>query len=178
MEEVGFTSSEAMRFTGCSYNQIRYWDKVGLVKPSIKGTGGRPGVRRIYNLQDLVALRVIKSLIDNGLSLQRIQRGWKYLRREGDLDQHLAQAGLFADAFGTTILAPHPESSVIIDTLADGQFVFVEVMGEGSRGRGGGSVRLRVQTGRGSAPCSNGWWRTSATTPSGLQQEADRRHAP
>ena len=130
MEEVGFTSSEAMRFTGCSYNQIRYWDKVGLVKPSIKGTGGRPGVRRIYNLQDLVALRVIKSLIDNGLSLQRIQRGWKYLRREGDLDQHLAQAGMFSDAFATTILAPHPESSVIIDTLADGQFVFVEVMGK------------------------------------------------
>ena len=130
MPEVGFTSSEAMRFTGCSYNQIRYWDRVGLVKPSIKGTGGRPGVRRIFNLQDLVALRVIKSLIDNGLSLQRIQRAWKYLRREGSLDQHLAQAGLFSDPYSTTILAPHPESRVIMDTLANGQFVFVEVMGK------------------------------------------------
>ncbi len=130
MPEEGFTSSEAMRFTGCSYNQLRYWDRVSLVKPSIKGTGGRPGVRRIYNLQDLVALRVIKSLIDNGLSLQRIQRAWKYLRREGDLDQHLAQAGLFADPFGTTILAPHPQSKAIIDTLSNGQFVFIEVMGK------------------------------------------------
>lgn len=130
MPEEGFTSSEAMRFTGCSYNQLRYWDRVSLVKPSIKGTGGRPGVRRIYNLQDLVALRVIKSLIDNGLSLQRIQRAWKYLRREGDLDQHLAQAGLFADPYGTTILAPHPQSKAIIDALSNGQFVFIEVMGK------------------------------------------------
>ncbi len=130
MLEEGFTSSEAMRFTGCSYNQLRYWDKVNLVRPSIKGTGGRPGVRRIYNLQDLVALRVIKSLIDNGLSLQRIQRAWKYLRREGDLEKHLAEAGLFPDRYGTTILAPHPESHVIIDTLASGQFVFIEVMGK------------------------------------------------
>ena len=129
MAEEGFTSSEAMRFTGCSYNQLRYWDKVSLVKPSIKGTGGRPGVRRIYNLQDLVALRVIKSLIDNGMSLQRIQRAWKYLRREGDLDQHLAEAGMFPDHFGTTILARHPESRAIVDTLNNGQFVFIEVMG-------------------------------------------------
>ncbi len=130
MPEEGFTSSEAMRFTGCSYNQLRYWDRVSLVKPSIKGTGGRPGVRRIYNLQDLVALRVIKSLIDNGMSLQRIQRAWKYLRRKGGLDQHLAQAGLFSDPFATTILAPHPQSRVIMDTLANGQLVFVEVMGK------------------------------------------------
>jgi DNA-binding transcriptional MerR regulator len=130
MPEEGFTSSEAMRFTGCSYNQLRYWDRVSLVKPSIKGTGGRPGVRRIYNLQDLVALRVIKSLIDNGMSLQRIQRAWKYLRREGNLDQHLSQAGLFTDQFQTTILAPHPQSRVIMDVLNNGQFVFIDVMGK------------------------------------------------
>lgn len=130
MPEEGFTSTEAMRFTGCSYNQLRYWDRVSLVKPSVKGTGGRPGVRRIYNLQDLVALRVIKSLIDNGMSLQRIQRAWKYLRREGALDRHLAEAGLFTDQFRTTILAPHPESDMVMDTLARGQFVFVDVMGE------------------------------------------------
>ncbi len=130
MPEAGFTSTEAMRFTGCSYNQLRYWDRVSLVKPSIKGTGGRPGVRRIYNLQDLVALRVIKSLIDNGMSLQRIQRAWKYLRREGSLDQHLAEAGLFTDPYGTTILASHPESNVVMDTLANGQLVFVDVMGK------------------------------------------------
>lgn len=130
MPEEGFTSTEAMRFTGCSYNQLRYWDRVSLVQPSVKGTGGRPGVRRIYNLQDLVALRVIKGLIDNGMSLQRIQRAWKYLRREGDLDRHLAESGLFTDPYGTTILAPHPESAAIMDTLSDGQLVFVEVMGK------------------------------------------------
>ncbi len=130
MPEEGFTSTEAMRFTGCSYNQLRYWDRIGLVRPSIKGTGGTPGVRRIYNLRDLVALRVIKSLIDNGMSLQRIQRAWKYLRRVGDLDQHISQAGLFLDAFGTTILAPHPESRVVMDALTNGQFVFIEVLGE------------------------------------------------
>jgi DNA-binding transcriptional MerR regulator len=130
MPEEGFSSTEAMRFTGCSYNQLRYWDRIGLVRPSIKGTRGTPGVRRIYDLRDLVALRVIKRLIDNGMSLQRIQRAWKYLRRVGDLDQHISQAGLFLDAFGTTILAPHPESRAVMDALTNGQFVFIEVLGE------------------------------------------------
>lgn len=130
MPAEGFTSTEAMRFTGISYNQLRYWDRVSLVKPSVKGTDGRPGVRRLYNLQDLAAMRVIKSLIDNGMSLQRVRRAWTYLRREGGLDQHLAEVGLFADRYGTTILATHPESDAVMDTLADGQFVFIEVMGQ------------------------------------------------
>ena len=56
----GFTAHQACKFTGCSPRQLRYWDQVGLVQPSVQGTGGRPGVPRLYSFRDLVALRVVK----------------------------------------------------------------------------------------------------------------------
>ena len=41
----GFTAHQATKFTGCSARQLRYWDQIGLVNPSVQGTGGRPGFR-------------------------------------------------------------------------------------------------------------------------------------
>ena len=67
----GFTAHQASRFTGCTARQLRYWDQIGLVRPSVQQTGGRPGVPRMYSFRDLVALKVVKSLLDGGLSLQR-----------------------------------------------------------------------------------------------------------
>ncbi|HEX9978417.1 MAG TPA: helix-turn-helix domain-containing protein, partial [Acidimicrobiia bacterium] len=73
----GFTSQQACRLTACTPHQLRYWDRVGLVEPSIQGTGGRPGRRRLYTFRDLVALRVVRSLLDNGMSVQRVRRAWE-----------------------------------------------------------------------------------------------------
>ena len=89
LSEQAFTADQASRLTGCTPHQLRYWDRVGLVKPSIQGTGGRPGVRRLYSFRDLVALRVVKGLLDNGMSLQRVRRAWDYLRRHADFNGFL-----------------------------------------------------------------------------------------
>ena len=97
----GFTAQQASRFTGCTPRQLRYWDQVGLVRPSIQQTGGRPGVPRMYSFRDLVALKVVKSLLDRGMSLQRVSRAWEYLNREVGLDEHLASVRLETD--GKTI---------------------------------------------------------------------------
>ena len=64
--------------------QLRYWDQVGLVEPSVQGTGGRPGIPRLYAFRDLVALRIVKSLLDGGMSLQRVRRSWQFLTRGPD----------------------------------------------------------------------------------------------
>ena len=88
----GFTAHQATKFTGCSARQLRYWDQIDLVNPSIQGTGGRPGVPRLYSFRDLVALRVVKSLLDNGMSLQRVRRAWDYLNRRAALDKHLSRS--------------------------------------------------------------------------------------
>ena len=42
----GFTAHQATRLTGCTPRQLRYWDQIGLVRPSVQSTGGRPGVPR------------------------------------------------------------------------------------------------------------------------------------
>ena len=79
----GFTTHQACKFTGCTPRQLRYWDQIGLVEPTVQGTGGRPGVPRLYAFRDLVALRVVKSLLDGGMSLQRVRRSWEFLNQQG-----------------------------------------------------------------------------------------------
>ena len=118
----GFTAAQACQLTSCTPHQLRYWDKVGLVKPSIQTTDGRPGRRRIYSFRDLVGLRVVKSLLDNGLSIQRVRRAWDYLRRSGDMDDHLANVRLVTD--GQTIFAVAHDDAELLDALRQGQLAF------------------------------------------------------
>lgn len=118
----GFNSLQAGRFTGCTGNQLRYWDKIGLVKPSVQTTGGRPGVRRYYSFRDLVALKVVKSLMDGGMSLQRVRRAFEYLRGNAGLDQHLSSTKLVTD--GHSIFKICKNDGEILDALRQGQMTF------------------------------------------------------
>jgi len=118
----GFTAQQATRLTGCTPHQLRYWDKVALVEPSLQQTGGRPGRRRLYSFRDLIALRVVKSLLDNGMSIQRVRRAWDYLRRTGDMETHLAEIRLVTD--GETIFAVATDEDEVLDALRQGQLAF------------------------------------------------------
>ena len=131
MEERGFTAEQASRLSNCTHHQLRYWDRVGLVSPSIQGTGGRPGVRRLYSFRDLVALRVVRSLLDNGMSLQRVRRAWDYLRREGDMDDHLSDVKLVTD--GQTIFHVSSDEGELMDALRQGQLAFFVAIDEIAR---------------------------------------------
>jgi DNA-binding transcriptional MerR regulator len=122
LSELEFTAAQASTLTNCTPHQLRYWDRVGLVSPTIQGTGGRPGVRRLYSFRDLVALRVVKSLLDNGMSLQRVRRAWEYLRREAEFDQHLASVKLITD--GQTIFSVASDDGELLDALRNGQMAF------------------------------------------------------
>jgi DNA-binding transcriptional MerR regulator len=93
-----------------------------LVKPSVQKSGGRPGVRRLYSFRDLVALRVVRSLLDNGMSLQRVRRAWDYLRREGGMENHLSEVKLVTD--GQTIFRVSSDEGEILDALREGQLSF------------------------------------------------------
>jgi len=118
----GYTAEQTCRLTNCTPHQLRYWDRISLVKPSVQGTGGRPGVRRIYSFRDLVALRVVRSLIDNGMSLQKVHRAWEYLRRLGDMDAHLSQLKLVAA--GKSIFEIGSAEGEVLDALRGGQMAF------------------------------------------------------
>lgn len=127
----GFTAQQATRLTGCTPHQLRYWDKVGLVEPSIQQTGGRPGKRRMYSFRDLVALRVVKSLLDNGMSVQRVRRAWDYLRRTADMETHLSEVRLVTD--GQTIFAVAHDEDELLDALRQGQLAFFVAINEIAR---------------------------------------------
>jgi len=118
----GFTAHQATKFTRCSPRQLRYWDQIGLVNPSVQSTGGRPGVPRLYSFRDLVALRVVKSLLDNGMSLQRVRRAWDYLNRRAKLDKQLSEIQLITD--GVSIFKIARRNGEIIDALREGQLAF------------------------------------------------------
>ncbi len=93
-----------------------------LVQPSVQSTGGRPGKRRLYSFRDLVALRVVRSLLDNGMSVQRVRRAWDYLRRTADMDAHLSEVRLVTD--GQSIFHVTSDDEELVDALREGQLAF------------------------------------------------------
>ena len=118
----GFTAAQACRYTKCTPHQLRYWDRIGLVKPSLQATGGRPGVRRMYSFRDLVGLKVISSLLEGGMSLQRVRRAYDYLRKKASLEQHLSEVSLVTD--GQSIFQMYRDDGELMDLLKEGQMAF------------------------------------------------------
>ena len=66
MVEQGFAAPEVCKIVGITYRQLDYWARTELVTPSIRDASGS-GTQRLYSFQDLVTLRVIKSLLDTGV---------------------------------------------------------------------------------------------------------------
>lgn len=130
--EDSFTSHQASRFTGCTSRQLRYWDQIGLVRPTVQRTGGRSGVPRLYSFRDLVSLRVVKSLLDGGMSLQRVRRAFEYLRSNADLEEHLSEVKLITD--GKSIFKVARKRGEVIDALRQGQMAFFVAIDEIARG--------------------------------------------
>lgn len=102
-------------------SQVRYWDRIGLVSPSSTVTPGR------YRFEDLVALRMVCSLLDAGLPLQRIRRAAEYLTAS---DEGLRGLRLVAD--GSAVFACRSDGEVL-DALRGGRlalFVSVDAVAE------------------------------------------------
>jgi DNA-binding transcriptional MerR regulator len=117
-EVVGYRGVAAMRAAGISYRQLDYWARTGLVEPSIRAAAGS-GTQRLYSFRDLVVLRVVKSLLEAGVSLQNIRKAIDTLRAHGVED--LAAITLISD--GTTVYECRSAEEVV-DLLQGGQGVF------------------------------------------------------
>lgn len=78
-----------------------------------------------------MALRVVRSLLDNGMSLQRVRRAWDYLRRNADMDSHLAEVKLVTD--GQTIFRIARDDGQLMDALREGQLSFFVAIDEITR---------------------------------------------
>jgi DNA-binding transcriptional MerR regulator len=85
----------------------------------------------MYSFRDLVALRVVKSLLDGGMSLQRVRRAWDYLNRKAQLDHHLAEVQLVTD--GRSIFKVVRREGEVLDALRQGQMAFFVAIDEVAR---------------------------------------------
>jgi DNA-binding transcriptional MerR regulator len=117
-ELVGYRGPAACQIAGITYRQLDYWARTGLVAPTIRSAAGS-GSQRLYSFKDVLVLRVVKRLLDAGVSLQNIRVAVQHLRRRGVKD--LANVTLFSD--GTTVYeCTSPEE--VVDLLQGGQGVF------------------------------------------------------
>jgi len=115
---VGYRGVTACHAVGISYRQIDYWARTGLVTPSVRDATGS-GTQRLYSFRDLVVLKVVKRLLDAGVSLQNIRKAIETLRSHGVED--LAAITLISD--GTTVYECRSAEEVV-DLLQGGQGVF------------------------------------------------------
>ena len=95
MTEHGYTGNTAKSIVGITYRQLDYWARTDLVRPSVVDAAGS-GSRRLYSYQDLLELRVIKSLLDAGIKLESVRRAFSYMREHMDTDiasAHLVLSG-------------------------------------------------------------------------------------
>ena len=117
-DDVGYRGPTACNAAGITYRQLDYWARTGLVEPTVRTAGGS-GTQRLYSFRDILLLRVIKSLLDAGVSLQQIRIAVHHLRQRGTDD--LTQVTLMSD--GASVYECRSAEEVI-DLLQGGQGVF------------------------------------------------------
>ncbi len=115
---VGYRGTTARQVAGISYRQLDYWARTGLVEPTVRSAAGS-GTQRLYSFRDILALKVVKRLLETGVSLQNIRAAIRYLREQGTAD--LAHVTLMSD--GQTVYECTSEAEVI-DLVQGGQGVF------------------------------------------------------
>ena len=118
--EQGFRAPDVCRLVGISYRQLDYWARTDLLKPSLQDAQGS-GSQREYSFTDVVRLRVVKRLLDAGMSLKKIRQAMEILRERLDSDNPLGEVTLLSD--GQTIYAAHSDQEVV-DLFRGGQGVF------------------------------------------------------
>ncbi|MDR2620520.1 MAG: MerR family transcriptional regulator [Propionibacteriaceae bacterium] len=123
MPALGFRGPVAASATGVSYRQLDYWARTGLVLPELNAATGS-GSQRLYSFRDLVLLRLVKRLLDTGISLQQIRVAMNYLRTRGVHD--LSAITLLSD--GTSVFEARGDDEVL-DILKGGQGVFAVTLG-------------------------------------------------
>jgi DNA-binding transcriptional MerR regulator len=124
-EMAGYRAPQVCKLVGITYRQLDYWARTGLITPSMQEAHGS-GSQRVYSFTDVVQLKVIKNLLDAGMSLKKIRSAVEILREEMYSDQPLADVTLLSD--GKTIYAAHSDEEVV-DVLRKGQGVFSIAIG-------------------------------------------------
>ena len=142
-EGIGYRGPTACAAAGISYRQLDYWARTGLVEPSVREASGS-GTQRLYSFRDILVLKIVKKLLDAGVSLQNIRTAIATLRDRGVAD--LAGITLMSD--GTTVYEC-TSTDEVVDLLQGGQAVFAIAVGRQVRDVEGSLAQLPGERARG-----------------------------
>jgi DNA-binding transcriptional MerR regulator len=117
-EDAGYRAPVVAKLVGITYRQLDYWARTGLVEPSLRTAKGS-GSQRLYNFRDIVTLKIVKRLLETGVTLQQIRTALDHLRDSGVTD--LSQITLMSDG-ASVYECRSPED--VIDLVHGGQGVF------------------------------------------------------
>ncbi len=120
MAEVGYRAPQVCKLVDITYRQLDYWARTSLITPSIQAAQGS-GSQRRYSFADIIQLKVVKRLLDAGMSLKKIRQAIDILAEQLETDTPLTDVTLLSD--GNTIYAAHNPSEVV-DVFRRGQGVF------------------------------------------------------
>ena len=123
-QDIGYRGPTACNVAGITYRQLDYWARTGLVEPSVRPAGGS-GTQRLYSFRDILVLKIVKKLLDAGISLQNIRTAISTLRDRGVED--LGQITLMSDGASVYECTSNEE---VIDLLQGGQGVFGIALGK------------------------------------------------
>jgi len=123
-EDAGYRGPVACKAVGITYRQLDYWARTGLVEPTVRPATGS-GTQRLYGFRDMLVLRVVKRLLDSGVSLQQIRSAVEHLRERGVED--LSRITLMSD--GASVYECTSDDQVI-DLVQGGQGVFGIALGK------------------------------------------------
>lgn len=115
---IGYRGPVACAAAGITYRQLDYWARTGLVLPSVRGAAGS-GTQRLYGFRDILVLRIVKRLIDTGVSLPNIRAAVDHLSTRTGED--LASLTIMSD--GASIYECRSADEVV-DLVRGGQGVF------------------------------------------------------
>jgi DNA-binding transcriptional MerR regulator len=122
-DDVGYRGPTACAAAGITYRQLDYWARTHLVEPTVRAAAGS-GSQRLYGFRDILVLKVVKRLLDTGISLQQIRTAVEHLRKQGTTD--LAQVTLMSDGVSVYECTSPDE---VVDLLQGGQGVFGIALG-------------------------------------------------
>ena len=123
-DTAGYRGTVAAKAAGISYRQLDYWARTQLVEPTVRGAAGS-GSQRLYGFRDILVLKLVKRLLDTGISLQQIRVAVEQLRSSGIND--LAQTTLMSDGASVYLCTSDEE---VIDLVSQGQGVFGIAVGK------------------------------------------------
>ena len=93
-----YSSNLVMKLTGATPNQLKYWCRIELVHPELRGR------RAFYSFKDIIKLRVLVSLRKNGLSLQKVRFGIEKLSEILPDDEPLSRLLIYTDGSDMIVL--------------------------------------------------------------------------